>query len=364
MEAQFLSVLTIAVTVGLAGFFLLFPRIARRGLLFGVYVGEEPAAGEAARQLGARWTRSILAWTIVALVVSLALARQSVVLPAGVAGLLVLLAGFYVQYLRSYRAALALAPATAPSPAAVAYLGSAPRPLPAYLALAASLIAGAAALAYTWLHLGQLPAQLPVHFGLSGRPDAFRPSSFGTIWMLPLLTLVIGGTLSGMAVLVAHAKRAVRRGDEGRSLDAQERFRAATSLVLALSALVTSALLAVTSIGAVRVAIGEAAALPSFLHVLTLLLVGLGMGGSVFLALRYGQGGARLEAPVATPLTNGLADNSRWVLGMFYFDPQDPSFLVEKRFGVGYTLNFGNWKAVVGLVLFLTVILLGPRLLQ
>ena len=73
--------------------------------------------------------------------------------------------------------------------------------------------------------------------------------------------------------------------------------------------------------------------------------------------MRYGQGGSRLErASVATPLTNGLADNRNWVLGMFYVNRNDPSILVERRFGLGYTPNFGNWKAVALLVAFLGAI--------
>jgi len=363
LEEQLLSALTIGVMLVVSGLFLLAPRVARRGLLFGVYVGEEVAAGERARRLASAWARSILTWTILGLGLYAVVARRGSALSAYVAGLLCLLFGYIVQYVRSYRAALAMAPAS-PPPFAAAYLAPSPRPVMAYVALGTSVIAGTAALGYTWIHVAELPAQLPVHFGLSGRPDAYRPASLGTIWMLPLLTLVMGVALSGTAVLVAHAKRAVRRGDEGRSLAAQERFRGATSAFLALAALVTSLQLFVLSVGSLRVATGAADALPPLVPVLTVLLLGLAVGGSGFLALRYGQGGARLEAPGGAPLTNGLADNRRWALGMFYFDPQDPSIFVEKRFGIGYTLNFGNWKAVVGLLLFLLLIVLGPLLLD
>src|SRR5690606_7946646 len=35
-------------------------------------------------------------------------------------------------------------------------------------------------------------------------------------------------------------------------------------------------------------------------------------------------------------------DDSHWVGGLFYFNRNDPSIFVEKRFGVGWTINFGN----------------------
>jgi uncharacterized membrane protein len=31
-----------------------------------------------------------------------------------------------------------------------------------------------------------------------------------------------------------------------------------------------------------------------------------------------------------------------WRGGLFYFNPDDPALLVERRIGVGYGLNFGN----------------------
>ena len=42
---------------------------------------------------------------------------------------------------------------------------------------------------------------------------------------------------------------------------------------------------------------------------------------------------------------------------MFYVNKEDPSILVEHRFGLGYTLNFGNRKAVAVFVASLLAIL-------
>ncbi len=81
------------------------------------------------------------------------------------------------------------------------------------------------------------------------------------------------------------------------------------------------------------------------------------IGGSLYLAIRYGQRGARLERSVGAPLTNGLADNTHWVLGAFYVNRHDPSVFVEKRFGLGYTINFGNPIALAMLVVFLAIVL-------
>ncbi|MGA6973989.1 MAG: DUF5808 domain-containing protein [Candidatus Binatus sp.] len=42
--------------------------------------------------------------------------------------------------------------------------------------------------------------------------------------------------------------------------------------------------------------------------------------------------------------------DKNWKLGIFYIDKDDPAIFVPKRYGIGYTLNFGNrwsWAAVV-----------------
>ena len=41
--------------------------------------------------------------------------------------------------------------------------------------------------------------------------------------------------------------------------------------------------------------------------------------------------------------------------GIFYCNPDDPALLVPKRFGIGYTLNFGNPRSWVVLALIVLV---------
>ena len=44
--------------------------------------------------------------------------------------------------------------------------------------------------------------------------------------------------------------------------------------------------------------------------------------------------------------------------GIFYYNPNDPALFVPKRYGIGYTLNFGNpWSWVV-LALILAMVAL------
>ncbi|MBS5949938.1 MAG: hypothetical protein KIC47_06405 [Clostridium sp.] len=50
-------------------------------------------------------------------------------------------------------------------------------------------------------------------------------------------------------------------------------------------------------------------------------------------------------------------DDKYWVLGMFYYNRNDPSFMIEKRAGIGYTVNFGNPKALIFFVILILFII-------
>jgi uncharacterized membrane protein len=63
---------------------------------------------------------------------------------------------------------------------------------------------------------------------------------------------------------------------------------------------------------------------------------------------RVGQGGTRLAAaaPGALPVGD-RTDDAYWHGGMIYFNRADPALFVEKRMGIGWTLNFGHFLAWV-----------------
>jgi uncharacterized membrane protein len=76
------------------------------------------------------------------------------------------------------------------------------------------------------------------------------------------------------------------------------------------------------------------------------LLVGAGLAATIVLVVllfRLGQGGSggQADSVPASPVGDRTPD-SAWKWGLLYVNAQDPAFLVEKRFGVGYTFNFGH----------------------
>ncbi|MFB0517293.1 MAG: DUF5808 domain-containing protein [Candidatus Neomarinimicrobiota bacterium] len=59
---------------------------------------------------------------------------------------------------------------------------------------------------------------------------------------------------------------------------------------------------------------------------------------------------------IATVLLALHYDASRnWIGGILYVNALDPSIWVERRDGLGFTLNFGQWMAWLWLALLLSI---------
>lgn len=348
----------------IGGFYFLFPRISRSGLLFGVYVGEEASKSEAARRITRSWYLGMALWLAAAVALALIMGLLYESVPGSAAAFFLLPLGFLEEYLRAYWRARGLPRGGAAPPAAAVVLTEQPKPLfLPYMAIGFGLVGGLYSIGYAWSHYAQLPELVPIHFGLLGQPDRWRPRSFATVMMLPIMSLVMGVGIAGMAYLVDQAKRAIRYGDKGVSFEAQQGFRRIMANFLAIVSVLLTGMLTILSQSSVQVALGKAQALSPAMMLSTLILAVFALAGSIYIAVRYGQGGSRLEKSAADrPLTDGLADNRLWVLGMFYVNREDPSLFVERRFGLGYTINFGNPKAVallggfIGLIILIAII--------
>ncbi len=50
-------------------------------------------------------------------------------------------------------------------------------------------------------------------------------------------------------------------------------------------------------------------------------------------------------------------DTDGWYFGIIYANPKDPKIIVPKRYGIGWTLNFGNKSVILLIVIFILVLI-------
>jgi uncharacterized membrane protein len=349
-EAAVVNLFLLARVLLVGAILLVLPRIGRKGLMFGVHVGEAFATGETAHALRRGWDRGCVAVMALALLVGLSISAAGWPVTGNLTGTGVLLVAALVLYVLTYRRARAMAPPAAQrtNRATAPLVADADRGRGlAWAVLIGCVAAALASLSHAVAGFASMPEQVPTLRGLLGYETATTPRSLPAFLVLPGMSLVLGTGLALSALLVSGAKRSIRAGSGGRSLEAQAAFRLTMLRVLAAMALLFCGNVTLLSFQVVRVALGQAPKVGSFVWWAIASIVLFGAAALARILVARGQGGARIEeGSEEAPLTGGLADNSRWVLGMFYVDREDPSLVVEKRFGIGYTFNYGRRIAV------------------
>lgn len=75
----------------------------------------------------------------------------------------------------------------------------------------------------------------------------------------------------------------------------------------------------------------------------------------IIVFIKVGQGGRNIETKDEKDELY-KDDDDKWILGSIYYNKNDPAWMVEKRLGVGWTVNFAHpksWIAVGGLIVFI-----------
>lgn len=90
------------------------------------------------------------------------------------------------------------------------------------------------------------------------------------------------------------------------------------------------------------------------LYILTALSLILSIGGVIYIGIKVGTDGSRLDKMEDFSFEE---DDKYWILGAgFYNNPDDPAIFVPKRIGVGYTINIGRPTGKV--IMILTALIL------
>ena len=301
------------------------PRVARAGLLFGVTVDPAFKGDERARRIGRRYGLEIGAHFAIAVALGYWLGP--------LIGLLWQVFGGLVAFANANRATKPYASAESPIEEAGLPLPREDSAVGAVLALAPiALLLGLAW--YAGAHLDRIPERFPMHFGFQG-PDRWVDRSPRAVYGL----LLSSALLCAIMILTRYGMlyRSRRVAAPGAPAEAETSFR---RVVLWLLIVVEYYMVAVPWVILFSIDQG--------IEVLKIGMMVLAAFAVVVL-IRMGQGGARL-AP-GGPAGDRTPD-SCWKWGMFYINPRDPALFVEKRFGIGYTINLGNrWSWILGIFL-------------
>jgi uncharacterized membrane protein len=185
-----------------------------------------------------------------------------------------------------------------------------------------------------------MPANIPIHYSFT-LVDAWAPKS----WINVILPLLIGTAVTVLLLVCCLFTRrapASVRGNPNAAPDSF-RFRKYIIIILIVLSLLLETSILLTEVGFLVPISPLWFNIPSILSVLMTAMI-------FYIYFRF----VRVKKPKGLILD----DDAKWVLGMFYYSPSDPSTFVEKRTGIGYTLNFAKpagWIILIGIIVFVIV---------
>lgn len=208
---------------------------------------------------------------------------------------------------------------------------------------------------YTSTQYNLLPDMIPTHWGPSGQPDAFsRKTPFSAVALL-LILLITQGMMIGINVAIKKSGIKLNTKKKKESQLQQLAFRKYTSWFLLMLSVLVTILIGFFQLTTIH----EGFQNPSLMLALPLGFLFVILIATGIYAFKVGQGGSRIDVSVKEDESTGSTDHDdakNWKFGVFYVNKHDPSIFVEKRFGVGWGINFGN--SLGYLLLFVPVLLI------
>jgi len=230
-----------------------------------------------------------------------------------------------------------------------------------------SLLLCVLAIAFGLYIYPSLPDTLIQHWDINMTPDAWSKKSIASVIVLPLTAFGMILLLLGSNILIYYQAAGVASENPVLSFAQHRQYRRLTGHMLGFITLIMTVMFLAIMPMTLNLYIPTAAQMMTAILVLTVLMI----APAILLAVKAGQGGSKLK-PVLTdreleearnisgiviPVQIDRTDDSLWKLGLFYYNREDPSFLVEDRFGNNGGLNYARPAGIVIAVLILLLTL-------
>lgn len=217
-----------------------------------------------------------------------------------------------------------------------------------WLWLAPALIVTVVTVVIGVISYPSMPEMLVVHYGANGVPNRLAAKSVGTAFSLVFTQIGLTTLLTGIAVAIFRSSRADI--DPARPVGSARWHRQYMSLsgraLLGLVTMIDVGLLG-SSLLMWTGTVSSWAPLVMVIPILAAVVV------AVVVLAKNNR--VRDEGEENTGLTHRDDDKS-WRGGLFYINRQDHALLVPRRYGLGWTFNFGNPRAAILLAGVLTLI--------
>jgi uncharacterized membrane protein len=206
------------------------------------------------------------------------------------------------------------------------------------------------------IYYPNIPNTFAIHFGPNGKPNAYATKSITSVFLLLIFIAIPLTVLFDLIIFaIGRSRTNANVPNPKKSALQLKGFNSKLFLLLiAINIIVTFTMFLGSLLmwGVIPSAYSFILVLPPLL-ILPLVLI---------FAARNGQAGWKMYPNVKDGEDNGAVrdDDKEWIGGLIYRNKNDRSILVPKRYGVGYTFNFGNrWSfLILGIIIGLPIVII------
>jgi len=204
------------------------------------------------------------------------------------------------------------------------------------------------------VYYDRFPDQIVTHYDFQGNPDRIREKGFWSVFMLSFVQLFLVAVFWFTNAIIRKSKQQISFEAPEQSREQNIRFRRMWSLFL-----IVMGLLMILMIALIQFSPLIAADSGSIIAIATIIPLA-AVIGALILSFVTGQGGSRLKLTKGTPvkINQQMKDDDKyWKFGAIYYNPNDPAIFVEKRVGIGWTVNAGHLLGKLALIAPLVIVI-------
>ncbi|MFD1850472.1 DUF1648 domain-containing protein [Oceanobacillus bengalensis] len=200
----------------------------------------------------------------------------------------------------------------------------------------------------TFQNYQRIPELIPMQYNFEGEVTNWATKSYRSVLILPIMTIYQNLLFIFINIIIAQAKQQINPDNPEESIRKNVIFRRRWSAFSIVSSFALTLLFSVIQLSFIY------STNERIITIVSLVVTAFILLAALFLAVTTGQGGSRVKGVNSTTDTTINRDDDRyWKLGQFYFNKNDPSLFLEKRFGVGWTINCARplvWIILIAII--------------
>lgn len=205
---------------------------------------------------------------------------------------------------------------------------------------------------YGGLNYNSLPETIPTHWGIEGKPDSFAPKTFKNVFILNILDISMVLMFSYLTIETIGSRNYI--DTENKEEIRKKALKYLSKMGYAFWVLTLSIQLIIIPMQWSLVNGGN---LPTLLSLISIFLPMISIIYLIYIIIMISTLKSKNKNSYIIE-----SDDEKWIYGFIYYNKEDPSFMVEKRLGSGWTFNMANKKSkwiCIFLVLLIIVSIIG-----